>query len=458
VKGSILGFKEFNKFKALDLIFFPTEKVFCHILSKKFCINCLGVIAMNNFVINRFLKEIQEIINEQREVHFDPSINKIAEIFKFRSALIQQMVKKALQCDCDVLTDELIEYDGQRHYVNITIYNKAECVLAIEITSSRLKGAILNLGKIGSLYKILITYYRDESFCRNLLKLYDLNNEISLIHIPNLKYVVPEKEPVAKAAGIQNLNSPLETMMEESLKKEGIKYIAQYAIYKGIDGYSKWNPRYILDFAVFGEKSKIAIECDGLRYHLTDYKRAYDTERDIWLIKNGFDDVLHFRGDELKNDLAMYINKIKESITKWDEFHLRKAAKGASGSHPEVLTNDLQANTKMVVHELLPILRSCKTRKNETGRDRVKKIVNAIFKSGYSPNIQTFYFKYPQLSEIVEKGEIQVAFVGYNIPFVLFYVSTLKICNIPEWLRKEEKIVKLIVFDHLLLNPNSGLL
>ena len=90
----------------------------------------------------------------------------------------------------------------------------------------------------------------------------------------------------------------------------------------------RWNPKYIVDFVVFGEQSKIAIECDGVTYHSTNFARAYDTVRDIWLLNRGFDDVLRFDSEDIRQDLSGCLKRVQSSIANWDQFYKNKAIKG----------------------------------------------------------------------------------------------------------------------------------
>ena len=172
----------------------------------------------------------------------------------------------------------------------------------------------------------MITYYRGQSLCGKLLMEFDRNGEILYIHVPGLQDFPPKEAPII--SGIQDLNSPLETLMEDSLKNTGIKYISQYAMYDRLGKRMKWNPKYIVDFVVFGKQSKIAIECDGVTYHSTKFARAYDTERDIWLLNRGFDDVLRFDSEDIRQDLSGCLKRVQSSIANWDQFYKNKAIKG----------------------------------------------------------------------------------------------------------------------------------
>jgi hypothetical protein len=117
----------------------------------------------------------------------------------------------------------------------------------------------------------------------------------------------------------------------------------------------------------------------------------------------------------------------------------------------EILNTNLDVScigdyVQIVLRELLPVFHNITLKKKETTKEKIKQFVNTIFRAGYSPNIQTFYYQLPQLSELITKGNVHCAFVGYNIPFVLYYVESLSQCQIPSWLRNEKRVVKLIIY------------
>jgi ribonuclease HI len=400
---------------------------------------------MSNFSINKFLEDIQESIGEQREKHFNKAINRIENIYTFRNSIINEIFRKAESNGLIAIRNAMVQYDGVLISLDLEIYDNDESILSIELTSSNLKRSILNLLHNQSLNKLLISYYRDISLCKNFLKLYDKNNEITLLHLPNLKYIVPKNvKDIKDNLEIKDVNSPLEVLMEHALKEAGVKYVCQYAVYDRKDGRRKWEPKYITDFAVFGEFSRIALECDGLRYHFTDEARARDTERDIWLINTGFDDVIHFNSDQIKENISHCIEMVEKSINSWDQFRKKRLLKGEN--HTITWTEkEYQQNVKDVVSELISIIRKIPNRRKQTCN--VKEIIKAIFKSGYSTNIQTIYFQYPKLSKLIESGKIQCSFLGYGIPFLFIYIEKLSDCNIPNWLRKEKGIIKLIVYQ-----------
>lgn len=400
---------------------------------------------MKNFEIGTFLKEISEVIEEQKSVHHNKAKNRIDDIYKFRSSLIDRIIQLSEGYGLLVIRNEIVYYHNEQHTIDIALYNDDDCVLAIEITSSRLKRAIMNLLHHCSLYRLLITYYREASFCKNLLLRYDEQRKITLLHIKNLKYDTPEINKIPSKLGIKNVNSPLEVKIENALKEYGIKFESQYAVYQKMGSRNSWIPKYIIDFVIYGEHCKIAVECDGLRYHLTDQAKVYDTERDLWLLKNGFDEVIRLPGDKIKENLSECMNMIRSKISAWDQFYEMRNRKA------KILNTNLDVScigdyVQIVLRELLPVFHNITLKKKETTKEKIKQFVNTIFRAGYSPNIQTFYYQLPQLSELITKGNVHCAFVGYNIPFVLYYVESLSQCQIPSWLRNEKRVVKLIIY------------
>jgi|GEM_PF-6533231 len=91
--------------------------------------------------------------------------------------------------------------------------------------------------------------------------------------------------------------SPLEVMLANALDDAGIAYEREYAI-----------SRMHVDFAM--PEKKLAVECDGFRYHSGRDARLRDHKRDDELRRRGWT-VLRFSGDELRSDSAACVRKIK---------------------------------------------------------------------------------------------------------------------------------------------------
>lgn len=104
-------------------------------------------------------------------------------------------------------------------------------------------------------------------------------------------------------------SSNLEEIMNASLEKSGFIYDEDYVSQFPIR--SKYG--YVLDFA-FPDK-KIAIECDGKKWHPKD--NSHDRKRDAFLRKKGWT-ILRFTELEITTDIESCIKKIKE------EYHENK--------------------------------------------------------------------------------------------------------------------------------------
>lgn len=74
----------------------------------------------------------------------------------------------------------------------------------------------------------------------------------------------------------------LERLLGEELKKRNVKFRPQHVITQ----YGKC--RYRLDFAVFCPKGRLAIECDGEKWHSSPSRRKKDAARDRWLARRGW--------------------------------------------------------------------------------------------------------------------------------------------------------------------------
>jgi len=130
-----------------------------------------------------------------------------------------------------------------------------------------------------------------------------------------IKNIIPRRisfgfttlERLLKSKNILQLYNvpPIEQIVERGLKKFGIKVFAQYRL--------KGPKRYILDFAVFCKKGKIAIECDNKKAHSSPRQRQKDKIKDAFLRQDGWA-VIRLTEDEIISDLAACLLKIKKAI------------------------------------------------------------------------------------------------------------------------------------------------
>ncbi len=75
--------------------------------------------------------------------------------------------------------------------------------------------------------------------------------------------------------------APTEQIIENGLRRAGIKAIAQYTISNG-------QKRYRLDFAVFCQQGSIAIECDNKKAHSSARQREKDKIKNSFLRRRGW--------------------------------------------------------------------------------------------------------------------------------------------------------------------------
>lgn len=120
--------------------------------------------------------------------------------------------------------------------------------------------------------------------------------------------------------------SPLEDQLWGALKSSSILAERQWKIIVK-------NHNYYLDFAVFCNTGKLAIETDGYAYHYDDKNQIdYDTwrqneiELDDWRF-------LHYTSQQIKDDSALYLTQIEQKIKQLGglqapEKFERKAAEG----------------------------------------------------------------------------------------------------------------------------------
>jgi len=100
---------------------------------------------------------------------------------------------------------------------------------------------------------------------------------------------------------------PLEEIMRKSLLKAGITPTPQFCVMR------QKRCLYRIDFAIFCQKGKIALECDHSRWHQRPERKKKDSERDNWLKRNGWK-VIHLTEDHIINNLIEAIELIDNQI------------------------------------------------------------------------------------------------------------------------------------------------
>ncbi|MBM2813955.1 MAG: hypothetical protein HW421_717 [Ignavibacteria bacterium] len=105
------------------------------------------------------------------------------------------------------------------------------------------------------------------------------------------------------------LESPLEEQMWEEFKKCSIFTERQY-----IETVNKRN--YILDFAIFCRDRKLAIECDGDTYHLSNESVKKDKKRDNELENRGWN-VFRYTTEDINERFDDCIYQVKDTINRY---------------------------------------------------------------------------------------------------------------------------------------------
>jgi len=103
--------------------------------------------------------------------------------------------------------------------------------------------------------------------------------------------------------------TPTEPMVENGLKGAGMRAIPQYYV-KGEE-----KKRYFLDFAIFCQKGKIAIECDNKKVHSIPSQKKKDKIKNAFLRRYGWN-VIRLPEDSIVSNLPGCIEKVKKTIQK----------------------------------------------------------------------------------------------------------------------------------------------
>jgi len=123
--------------------------------------------------------------------------------------------------------------------------------------------------------------------------------------------------------------TPTEQMVEDGLKEAGIKVkprserssttgaISQYYVLSS-------EKRYCLDFAVFCQRGKIAIECDNKKAHSILAQKKKDGIKNTFLKRRGWT-VIRLREDDIVSNLKGCIKRVKNTIQKLGEIKRSKS-------------------------------------------------------------------------------------------------------------------------------------
>jgi len=102
--------------------------------------------------------------------------------------------------------------------------------------------------------------------------------------------------------------TPTEPMVENGLKEAGIRAIPQCYV----KGKKK---RFFLDFAIFCQKGKVAIECDNKKVHSVPSQKKKDKIKDTFLRSYGWR-VIRLPEDDIVSDLPECIKRVKKAVQK----------------------------------------------------------------------------------------------------------------------------------------------
>lgn len=100
---------------------------------------------------------------------------------------------------------------------------------------------------------------------------------------------------------------PLEEIARRALDAAGIPARFQFAVREGR------RCRFRLDFAIFCQKGRIALECDHSRWHQQPSRKQQDRLRDRWLRKRGWT-VIHFSEDAILMEPLTMIGELEKLI------------------------------------------------------------------------------------------------------------------------------------------------
>lgn len=107
---------------------------------------------------------------------------------------------------------------------------------------------------------------------------------------------------------------PIEEIIGGKLKDGGIQAMPQCVVSVKINSRTK-PKRFRLDFAVYCNNGKIAIECDNQKSHSTPAQKSKDKEKDTLLKKDGWK-VLRIQEKEVIENVEAPIKRVKKMIQK----------------------------------------------------------------------------------------------------------------------------------------------
>lgn len=100
---------------------------------------------------------------------------------------------------------------------------------------------------------------------------------------------------------LKRYETNLEKTMREELERRGLKFAQEFPTRTG----------FIIDFAF--PDLKIAIECDGERWHSSKKSKRKLLFRDYMLRREGWK-VFHFSGKDIMNDICKCVDKVMSCV------------------------------------------------------------------------------------------------------------------------------------------------
>ncbi|MHC0037923.1 endonuclease domain-containing protein [Pseudoneobacillus sp. C159] len=110
---------------------------------------------------------------------------------------------------------------------------------------------------------------------------------------------------------MDNQATELEVIMREALLESGFFFDEQVYV-------RKEQKHFQFDFVVYGDYCRVVVECDG-PHHYQQEQWYRDSLRDVWTITNGYQAVLRFNRNQLRNGINTCIQEISQTITKLDQ-------------------------------------------------------------------------------------------------------------------------------------------
>lgn len=102
--------------------------------------------------------------------------------------------------------------------------------------------------------------------------------------------------------------APTEQIMEDALKRAGIRAVAQYYVSSG-------QKKYYVDFAVFCKQGSMAIECDNKKAHSGRYRQEKDKMKNAVLRRRGWT-VIRLSERDIISNLENCMIRVKKSVRK----------------------------------------------------------------------------------------------------------------------------------------------